>query len=232
MPPKVLVVEDEPAIAENITYALTTEGFEVLACSTGRDARQILAGGGIELIVLDVGLPDGNGFELCKQIRLTSATPIIFLTARSSEVDRVVGLEIGGDDYVVKPFSPRELAARVKVVLRRTAAHGPDEPSAAAPEARGPFQIDKKRMRIAYLGRPLELSRYEFKILEALAGRPGWVFTRQQLMAHVSEDPAPCLERTIDTHIKTLRNKLKEAVPDADPIQTHRGFGYSLKEAP
>lgn len=232
MTTKVLVVEDEPAIADTIAYALTTEGFEVVACSTGQDARQILGGGGIELIVLDVGLPDCNGFEFCKELRRSSATPIIFLTARADEVDRVVGLEIGGDDYVVKPFSPRELAARVKVVLRRTGTGGKEEKTAAPAEPSGPFQIDKNRMRIAYCGTPLELSRCEFKILEALVGRPGWVFTRPQLMAHVSEDPTPSLERTIDTHIKTLRNKLKEINPPADPIQTHRGFGYSLKETP
>ena len=140
MSQKILVVEDEPAIAENIVYALQTEGFEVECCTTGRKARAALAHGAVDLIVLDVGLPDGNGFDLCREIRQSSNVPILFLTARSEEVDRVVGLEIGGDDYVVKPFSPRELSARVKAILRR-APHAPppdntDDDAAAAPSPR------------------------------------------------------------------------------------------------
>lgn len=234
MAPRVLVIEDEPAIADNVSYALTTEGFEVHCCSTGQEAQARLKGGGLDLIILDVGLPDCNGFELCKEIRKASAIPIIFLTARADEVDRVVGLEIGGDDYVVKPFSPRELAVRVKVILRRTAAagsRGDEEGKGDGKEDAGAsFTIDRQRMKIAYLGQPLELSRYEFKILELLIGRPGWVFTRNQLMDHVWAEPTASMDRTIDTHIKTLRAKLKEIDPGENPIQTHRGFGYSLRE--
>ena len=119
MSPKILIVEDEPSIAENIVYALETDGFAVTAVATGREALEKAAAQEFQLIILDVGLPDVSGFEVCKTLRLTKTLPILFLTARSSEVDRVVGLEIGGDDYVVKPFSPRELAARVRAILRR-----------------------------------------------------------------------------------------------------------------
>ncbi|MCP4646087.1 MAG: response regulator, partial [bacterium] len=140
MSQKILVVEDEPAIADTITYALQTEGFEVAWCTTATEALGILEEDEVSLIVLDVGLPDQNGFDLCKEIRKTSAVPVIFLTARADEIDRVVGLEIGGDDYVAKPFSPRELAARVKAVLRRVPERD-DESTAVRPQS--PFVIDK-----------------------------------------------------------------------------------------
>ncbi len=225
---KILVVEDEPAIADNITYAFRTEGFDVVWCSTGQEAQTILSDNGIDLIILDVGLPDCNGFDLCKDIRKSSAVPIIFLTARTDEVDRVVGLEIGGDDYVVKPFSPRELAARVKAVLRRAPSTG-GAAGAAVVDSR--FVIDRKKLTISYFGKPLDLSRYEYKILEVLIGRPGWVFSRDQLMEMVWEEPGASMDRTVDTHVKTLRAKLRDVKPKLTPIQTHRGVGYSLKES-
>lgn len=220
----ILVVEDEPAIADTIVYALRGEGFEVVCCSTAGEALRVIEARDVHLIVLDVGLPDQNGFELCKQIRKTSAVPIVFLTARTSEVDRVVGLEIGADDYVPKPFSPRELAARVKAVLRRCSAV--DVPAAAG--GASPFVVDKERMKIVYFGTALELSRYEYKILEVLLGRPGWVYPRQKLMDLVWEEPSASYDRTIDTHIKTIRAKLHRIRPDLDPIQTHRGVGYAM----
>jgi len=225
---RILVVEDEPAIADTITYALQTEGLEAVWCSTGGEAMRVLKENGISLIVLDVGLPDTNGFDLCKQIRKTSGVPIIFLTARTDEIDRVVGLEIGGDDYVPKPFSPRELTARVKAVLRRSplAPGGPE-----ATRVDSPFVIDKQRMKVSYFGQPLELSRYEFRLLEVLTRRPGWVFSREKLMDLVWEVPEASMERTVDTHVKTIRAKLHQIRPDIDPIQTHRGVGYSIKES-
>lgn len=228
MPDRILVVEDEPAITDNIKYALSTEGMDVVCCSTGEEAMRILQDGNVSLIVLDIGLPDRNGFDLCRDIRKTSAIPIIFLTARADEVDRVVGLEIGGDDYVVKPFSPRELAARVKAVLRRS-------PSGKAGNGKGvvtsPFTIDRKKLTISYFGKPLDLSRYEYRLLDVLIGRPGWVFSREQLMDMVWEEPEASMDRTVDAHIKTLRAKMREVKPDLNPIQTHRGLGYSLKES-
>jgi two-component system catabolic regulation response regulator CreB len=225
---RILVVEDETGIADNITFALRTEGFAVRCCATGGETRSALAEGGLDLVILDVGLPDTNGFDLCREIRRVSDIPIIFLTARSEEIDRIVGLEIGGDDYMVKPFSPRELAARVKAVLRRgrTGAEEGDVPAAASP-----LVINRNRKVITYHDRPLELSRTEYRLLEALMGRPGWVFSRDQLMEMDWEEPEASLDRTVDTHIKTIRAKLRAVRPDVNPIRTHRGLGYSLRES-
>lgn len=226
----ILVVEDEPSIADAISYALQTEGFVPLCATTGKQTIDHLSGNdSISLIILDVGLPDTNGFDLLKRIRALSDLPVIFLTARSGEIDRVVGLELGADDYVAKPFSPRELTARVRAVLRRTALPASDGPS--TPQiSESPFVIDKDRCSISYNGSLLELSRYEYRILSTLISKPGRVFTREQLLARISEDPDMSLQRTIDTHIKTIRQKLRQVTPDYDPISTHRGFGYSLKE--
>lgn len=224
MASKILIVEDEQAIADNIQYALETDGFETLCLSSGRTVIQLLGEHQIDLILLDIGLPDINGIELCKEIRKTYNLPIIFLTARSDEIDRVVGLEIGADDYVTKPFSPRELSSRVKAVLRRTQQHDASPPSTQA------FQVDESRRQIAYFGNVLELSRYEYEILRTLIRRPGHVFTRDLLMDLVWEEPEASMDRTVDAHIKNIRSKLKAAKPDIDPIITHRGVGYSLKE--
>jgi two-component system catabolic regulation response regulator CreB len=222
--PRILVVEDEPAIAETIEYALMTDGCEVTCLQTGVPALALLAETMVDLVILDIGLPDVSGIELCKQIRKNSSVPIIFLTARSDEIDRVVGLEIGGDDYVVKPFSPRELGARVKAVLRRTG-----EPGHVRKEM-SLFQLDGDRHVIRYCGSPLELSRYEYNILAVFVGRPGRVFSRDQLMERAWEEPETSMDRTVDAHIKNFRAKLKQVRPDIDPIVTHRGVGYSLKE--
>lgn len=226
MAQRILVVEDEPAIADNINYALSTEGFEVCWCATAAEAEAAVQKQSPDLLVLDVGLPDRSGFELCRDIRRHSEVPVIFLTARADEVDRVVGLEIGGDDYMVKPFSPRELTARIKAVLRRThTVADPESRSSAHPA----FRVDRNRMEIVYAGFALDLSRYEFRLLEVLINRPGWVFSREQLMAMAWEEPEASMDRTVDTHIKTLRTKLKAVRPEIDPIRTHRGLGYSLR---
>ncbi|BBO76569.1 DNA-binding response regulator [Desulfosarcina widdelii] len=222
---KILIVEDEPAIADTIQYALETEGFTPLMAPTGQEALEQMAVHAVDLVILDIGLPDINGFELCKRIRHHSALPIIFLTARSEEVDRVVGLEIGGDDYVVKPFSPRELTARVKAVLRRTRSDAP-----ALSSAQTVWAVDEARRRIQYFGCRLKLSRTEFDLLRILIRRPGLVFTREQLMAAVWDEPEASMDRTVDAHIKNLRAKLKGVKADLDPIVTHRGTGYALKE--
>ncbi|MBI2422651.1 MAG: two-component system response regulator CreB [Candidatus Hydrogenedentes bacterium] len=222
----ILIVEDEPAIADNIVYALETEGFQVHWRATTVEAQGVLDAQSVHLVVLDVGLPDRSGFDWCRDLRKHSNVPVIFLTARSDEIDRVVGLELGGDDYMAKPFSPRELTARVKAVLRRAAG-----PSTAAEEcAASPIQIDAPRMKVIYFGNALDLSRYEFRMLELLAKRPGRVYTREQLMHLVWEAPEASMERTVDTHIKTLRAKMRVAHPEIDPIVTHRGVGYSLRE--
>jgi len=176
-------------------------------------------------VILDVGLPDINGFELCKEIRRSDSTPIIFLTARSGEVDRVVGLEIGADDYLVKPFSVRELTARVKAIFRRS-----QKADSLSRGDRGPFQIDEERYTIAYHGADLGLSRYEYRLLKVMIERPGRVLSRDQLMDLAWDEPEASMDRTVDAHIKSLRAKLKKVRPAEDPIQTHRGLGYSLKE--
>ncbi len=226
---RILIVEDEPSISDNIVYALQTEGFEPVCCGTGKDASNILKENDISLVILDLGLPDINGFDLLREIRTRSSVPVIVLTARSDEVDRIVGLEIGADDYIVKPFSPRELTARIRAVLRRlTSKEGSNSDSKTSGDS--PFQIDDKRYLIAYYGETLELSRYEYRLLQVLVSNPGRVYTREQLMTHISENPEMSLDRSIDTHIKTIRQKLKSVRPDEDPIITHRGLGYSLKE--
>lgn len=221
---KILIVEDEPAIVDTIVYALETEGLDSVVAYEGAAALPILAADGIDLIILDVGLPDISGFELCKQIRRLHTVPIIFLTARNDEIDRVVGLEIGGDDYVVKPFSPRELTARVKAVLRRSQANSPPT---CGPNV---FQVNHAKRQIHYCGRLLDLSRYEYEILKTFIQRPGHVFTRDRLMSLVWDAPEASMDRTVDAHIKNLRGKLKAVRPDPDPIVTHRGTGYSLRE--
>lgn len=224
---RILIIEDEPAIADTLIYALRTEGFEPEWCATGRAGLAALAVRTFALVVLDVGLPDGSGFDVCKQIRTRLTVPVLFLTARSSELDRVLGLELGGDDYLVKPFSPRELTARVKAILRRTQGNGTAGVTAtAAPE----LVVDEDRCTVRYRGVLLELTRYEFRLAKVLAAKPGRVFSRDQLMTAAWEDPGASLDRTVDAHVKSLRAKFRAVSPDYDPIQTHRGLGYSLRD--
>ncbi len=227
MPPRltILVVEDEQSIAETITYALQTEGFAPVWKMTGREALAFLGTQPVALVVLDVGLPDMSGFDVCREMQKLGAPPVIFLTARSGEVDRIVGLELGADDYLAKPFSPRELTARVRAILRR--ANG--KAAAPAPTS-GPWTHDEARCRITYRGQNLELARNEYRLLAALLAAPGRVFSREQLMTAAWDDPGAALDRTVDAHIKLLRAKLREAAPESDPIVTHRGLGYSLRE--
>ncbi len=233
----ILIVEDEPAIADTLLYALKTEGFAPEWCATGRAGLAALARKPFSLVVLDVGLPDGSGFDVCKAIRARSAVPVLFLTARNAELDRVLGLELGGDDYMVKPFSPRELTARVKAILRRAGSSAAPEETChllndtAVGEGAGEFRVDEERCTISYRRAALELTRYEYRLLKTLAAKPGRVFSREQLMTAAWEDPGASLDRTVDAHIKTLRAKLHAVAPDADPIQTHRGLGYSLRVA-
>jgi len=224
MKPRILIVEDEPAISDTIQFVLDGEGLETVRVATGLAAMPVLNQSSIDLIVLDIGLPDINGFDLLREIRKTSATPIILLTARTAEIDRILGLEIGADDYVAKPFSPRELAARVKAVLRRS-------PSLAGPgTSKGAFTVNTSKRTITFFGTGLELSKYEFDILKQFIERRGHVFSREQLMDLVWEQPETSLDRTVDAHIKNIRAKLRAVRPDLDPIVTHRGTGYSLRD--
>jgi two-component system catabolic regulation response regulator CreB len=216
---RILLVEDEGAIAQTIEFALREDGFECAHALTGRDALRLAATSAFDLAILDVGLPDIGGFALCRELRRGRDLPVIFLTARNAEADRVLGLELGADDYVSKPFSPRELVARVRAVLRR---------SQGAAAASGAFAHDPEGHRVHFRGRLLDLTRYEYGLLAALLQRPGAILSRAQLMDRVWGD-SDSTDRTDDTHIKTLRAKLHAIDPHADPIRTQRGLGYSLQ---
>ncbi|XLX39975.1 two-component system response regulator CreB [Ectopseudomonas mendocina] len=222
--PQILIVEDEAAIADTLVYALQAEGFVTHWSSLGGEALTLLENGAFDLAIFDVGLPDISGFELCKRLRRFSELPVIFLTARSEEIDRVVGLEIGADDYVVKPFSPREVAARVKAILKRVAPR--ETPQATAPST---FQIDDAAFRIHYHGQALSLTRHEFRLLRTLLGQPRRVFSREQLLDALGVASEAGYERNIDSHIKSVRAKLRAIAPSEEPIQTHRGLGYSFE---
>ncbi|MGS0893980.1 two-component system response regulator CreB [Burkholderia stagnalis] len=232
--PTILVVEDEMAIADTIVYALGTDGMRTVHCTLGQTALDRLRDTHVDLVVLDVGLPDLGGFEVCRRLRTFTDVPVIFLTARHDEIDRIVGLEIGADDYVVKPFSPRELAARVRVILRRlnrsaqAAAPASAPATAAEPVAPG-FELDTEGARVSWLGHALNLTRYEFGLMALLVRHPGRIYSREQLMDLVWREALDSTDRTVDTHIKTLRAKLRAIDPERDPIRTHRGMGYSLQ---
>ena len=223
---RILIVEDESSIAENIAFAVQTEQMDPICVLTAGAAWELLQSKRIDLMVLDVGLPDESGFEFCRRVRMTMQVPIIFLTARGEEVERIVGLELGADDYMAKPFSPRELTARIKAILRRSNGSHPSLPS----KEKAPiFCIDSLRKQIFYKGQPLDLSRYEYRMLELMIHHPGRVYSREQLMEHAWDEPDASSNRTVDTHIKTLRAKLREIDPESDCLQTRRGWGYCLK---
>ena len=225
VPARVLIVEDEPAIAETVAYALRAEGYTAEHVLTGGAVLPRLKSGGVDLVILDIGLPDGSGYDVCRVLRSFSDIPVIFLSAREGEVDRVLGLELGADDYVVKPFSPREVVARVRACLRRRVAT-----VATGWKSVGAFEIDRDGHQARYRGRRLDLTRYEYGLLEALLVRPGAIHTRDQLMERVWTDALDTSDRTVDTHVKTLRAKLRDATGDTgDPIRTHRGLGYSIE---
>jgi two-component system catabolic regulation response regulator CreB len=222
MPMTILLAEDESAIAETVLYALRAEGYAAEHVLLGGEVLPRLRRGGIDLVILDVGLPDTGGFDVCRALRKESEVPVLFLTARDGETDRVLGLELGGDDYMAKPFSPRELVARVRARLRRQA-------SADGGWRRlGRFELDTAGHRVRFDGVQLDLTRYEFGLLEALLARPGAVLERSRLMDRVWGDALESGERTVDTHVKTVRAKLRAIAPEADPIRTVRGIGYSV----
>lgn len=226
--PHILILEDEPSIAESLIFVLQAEGFGTHWESLATKALVYVQSQSVDLIIMDVGLPDMTGFEACKQLRKFSEVPVMFLTARGDELDRVVGLEIGADDYVVKPFSPREVAARVKAILKRT------RPIVAvvekpAQESLHEFVIDAERKTIHYHQQLLQLTRFEFCLLQTLLEQPERVFSRDQLLSAVGVAADAGYDRSIDGHIKTLRAKLRAINADADPIKTQRGFGYSYQ---
>lgn len=233
----ILLVEDESSIAESLEFVLQNEGFSTRWESLAGNALQYLQTQAVALVIMDVGLPDMTGFEACKQLRKFSDVPVMFLTARGDEMDRVVGLEIGADDYVVKPFSPREVAARVKAILKRM------HPPAAAALAKAvpgahpaslelvipEFVIEDAGKAIYYHQHPLALTRFEYVLLQTLVSAPGRVFSREQLLEALGIASDANYDRSIDGHIKTLRAKLRAVAPDAEPIKTQRGFGYAYQ---
>lgn len=228
MKPIILVIEDEPGISDTIRYALSTDGFEPLVCATGAEALAAVTAHNIALIVLDVGLPDINGFDLFKRIQALTDVPVMFLTARSGEIDRVVGLELGADDYLAKPFSPRELSARVRGILRRTHKTARATENSNTPPS--PLHLDEERRRILFYGQALDLTRYEYGILRTLATRPGRIYSRDELLERIWDEPGASLDRTVDAHIKTLRAKLSFIAPELQVIRTHRSIGYALAD--
>jgi len=225
---RILLVEDEAAIADAVLYALRAEGYAAEHRLLGREGLAALrapAGPAFDLAILDIGLPDMTGLDVCRELRTFSALPVIFLSARDGETDKVLGLELGADDYVVKPFSPRELVARVRARLRRAA---PADTPGGWRNA-GAFAHDAAGQRIRYAGTELVLTRYEYRLLARLLARPGAILGRDLLMRDVWDDAPDTDDRTVDTHVKTLRAKLRAIDPDRDPIRTHRGLGYSLE---
>jgi two-component system OmpR family response regulator len=228
----VLVVDDEARIRDVVQYSLEREGHKVRTAENGHQALDIVAKGGVDLMILDVLMPELDGLAVCRRIRDEKklALPIIFLSSRAEEVDRILGLDLGGDDYLAKPFSPRELATRVKAVLRRA---GVTPPPADAPEngkvvVYGEIEVDRPRHQVRVKGTAVEMTVTEFGILEALLERPGIVLSRAQLIDRAYPHENNITERTIDTHVKRIRAKLKPF--GLDPIGTVHGVGYKASE--
>jgi two-component system OmpR family response regulator len=236
----ILVVDDEARIREVLLYALQKEGFRVSAVADGRAALDAVEAGGIDLVVLDVMLPELDGLEVCRRIRAKRPIPILFLSARGEEIDRIVGLELGGDDYLTKPFSPRELVARVRAVFRRVEAPAAGDASQTAQGAQsskdakrqilthGPIQLDIERHEARYDGRLVPLTATEFGVLGALLERPGVVLSRAQLMQRAYRYDNLITERTIDTHVRRIRAKFRAV--GGDPIATVHGVGYKAHD--
>lgn len=229
-PPSILIVDDEPAIANAVQFSLKQNGYDSVVVGLALDAIAAVSRQRFDLAILDVGLPDMDGFELCKQLQRQCPLPVIFLTARNDEIDRVVGLEIGADDYVCKPFSPRELMARVKIVLKRHTST-PIAPVASNAQRLADFIWDESARTMTWKGHALQLTRYEYDVLLLLLKAPNRIFSRDDIMERVWVAPEHSLDRTVDTHIKTLRAKLRVIDPTSDVVITHRGLGYSLNPA-
>ena len=222
---QILVVEDDPKIAETLVHVLNAQGFEATRVATILEAREALTVNVFSAIVLDVKLPDGNGFEFCKELRKTNDIPILFLTSISDEVDKIVGLEIGADDYVTKPFSPREVSARLKAIIKRVR-----EPISVNQNIQ--FKVDEEKKRITYKDQLIETRPIEYEILKLLIKRPGRVFSRNEIIDYCWPDnPNMDSNRTVDTHIKTIRKKIGEIDPQTDPksiLKTSSKEGFYL----
>ena len=226
--PKVLVVEDEPALIDALEYGLSAEGFDVVATSDGEESLRLFDRERPDLILLDLMLPGLSGTEICKRIRATSSVPIIMLTAKDSEIDKVVGLEVGADDYVTKPFSMRELVARVRAVLRRGGEWEVPDMSAAL-EVRG-IRMDPERYEVRVRGASVELPPKEFSLLELLLRNAGRVLTRDLIIDRVWGSDYVGDTKTLDVHIKRLRSRIEQDAHDPQHIVTVRGVGYKFAD--
>jgi two-component system OmpR family response regulator len=224
--PRILIADDEPNIREVISFALKRAGFGVATARNGTETLQQVRRGPVDLIVLDIGMPEMDGLEVCRQIRKTSDVPILFLSARDEEIDRVLGLEIGGDDYVTKPFSARELVARVNVILKR----GRNGVKAPAAMSHGQVRLDASKHAVWFGETPITLTALEFEILAAFMARPEVVFSRDQIMEAAYGGGTFVSDRTIDSHIRNLRAKFAEA-GCASIVETVHGVGFRLGSA-
>ena len=229
MKPRILIVEDEPSVVASVRYALETEGFEAVCVETCAEGLRRVEEGGVALAILDVGLPDGSGFDLCRAIRGRFNLPIVFLTARREEVDRVLGLELGGDAYLEKPFSPRVLTAHVRAVLRRAAGQGAGAAAEAADggsAAWGPFRVDEERKDVICGGEALPLTPKEYAILAAMIRRPGVVFSPERILEIAGAENSQ--GEAARKHIQAIRRKIEAVAPGPSPIRNRPGFGYVL----
>jgi len=228
----ILIVDDDPHIREVVRFALEKAGYHAVEAADGQAALVQFADLVPDLVILDIVMPELDGTEVCRRLRAQATTPIVFLSSRDDEIDRIVGLELGGDDYVTKPFSPRELVARVRAVLRRTATGLEAAGTAAPPVAseglvtHGQLTLDLDRFVARWGGVEVVLTVTELGILRALSGFPGKVFSRDELMTHAYREPAVVTDRTIDSHVRRIRRKF--SVVGGDPVQTVHGVGYRL----
>jgi DNA-binding response OmpR family regulator len=227
---RILLVDDEQAVQTLLTYPLRKEGYEVVGAMDGQEALDRFTEQRFDLVVLDIMLPKLDGIEVCRRLRTRSQVPIIMLTAKGDEIDKVAGLEMGADDYITKPFSVREFRSRVKAALRRGNMAGPvhagDEPIRA-----GGLEIDLERRSTKLSGKPVRLTYVEFEILAALAGSPGRVFTRENLLEHIWGDSTYRDPRTVDVHIRHLREKLESDPKAPEYLFTVRGVGYRFRDS-
>jgi two-component system OmpR family response regulator len=225
---RILVVDDDPHIRDVISFALEKAGMTTEPARDGREALTCFRRKPPDMIILDIGMPDTDGLEVCREIRKSSDVPILFLSARDDEIDRVIGLEIGGDDYVTKPFSPREMVARVNAILRRKAGASASPSAAdATPASRGALVLHPLRHIAEFDGRPLALTAIEFAILKTFLARGDVVFSRDQIMTAAYGPRINVSDRTIDSHIRNIRGKLAQAGCDS-VIDTVHGVGFRL----
>ena len=233
MAERILMIDDDSRLAGMVSDYLGGAGFRLTTAGTAREGEALLKREAFDAVILDLMLPDSDGLDVCRRLRESSAIPVLFLTARDEELDRILGLELGGDDYVTKPFSPREIVARVRAILRRAspANHlpSPAPPAGTSADPAAGLHHDPSAMRIHCHGSLLDLTAHEYKLLLVLLEKPGRVFTRDQLLEHAWPDPGAVTDRTVDDHIKYIRAKLRTSRPGAENlIESRRGLGYSL----